>query len=188
MRTQPIIGSAVAGLGTTLLMEYASSWLYEREDERARSREEQLRPGMPTTVLVRKAARLLGRELEEDWATKLGTWTHYAFGAAGGPAAKLLTARGIPPLTAGVAVATGCRYSPTRASTHSWGSPRHPRPSPGKPTPAASPPTPCTASSWASCSAPEPRTESRKSLSDSHFRSLGARLGCDNGGMTETSS
>lgn len=107
MRTQPIIGSAVAGLGTTLLMEYASSWLYEREDEHARTREEQLRPGMPTTVLVRKAARLLGRELEEDRATKLGTWTHYAFGAAGGPTAKLLTARGIPPLKAGLAVATG---------------------------------------------------------------------------------
>jgi hypothetical protein len=88
-------------------MEYASSWLYEREDAQARTREEQLRPGMPTTVLVRKAARLLGRELEEDRATKLGTWTHYAFGAAGGPTAKLLTARGIPPLTAGLAVATG---------------------------------------------------------------------------------
>jgi hypothetical protein len=88
-------------------MEYASSWLYEREDAQARTREEQLRPGMPTTVLVRKAARLLGRELEEDRATKLGTWTHYAFGAADGPTAKLLTARGIPPLTAGLAVATG---------------------------------------------------------------------------------
>lgn len=55
--------------------------------------------------MVRKAARLLGRELEEDRATKLGTWTH-AFGAAGGPTARLLTVRGIPPLTAGVAVAT----------------------------------------------------------------------------------
>jgi hypothetical protein len=62
---------------------------------------------MPTTVLVRKDARLLGRELEEDRATKFGTWTHYAFGAAGGPAAKLLTARGIPALTASVAVAAG---------------------------------------------------------------------------------
>lgn len=105
MKVQPVLGSAVAGVGATLMMEYASSWLYEREDEQARAREEQLRSAMPTTVLVRKTAGVFGRELADEQADKLGMLVHYAFGASGGPAAKVLMARGLSPVQAGLGVA-----------------------------------------------------------------------------------
>jgi hypothetical protein len=95
----------VAGLGATLIMEYASSWLYEREDARAREREQQQRSDMPTTVLVRKLAHATGCELSDQTAEHLGTAVHYLFGAAGGPAARLLLGPGVAPLKAGLAAA-----------------------------------------------------------------------------------
>lgn len=37
---QKLIGSATAGLAATLFMEYASTWLYERQSEPSRQRED----------------------------------------------------------------------------------------------------------------------------------------------------
>jgi len=100
-----LLGRLPAGLSATLLMEHASSFLYGRQGEGTREREEELRTEMPTTALVRKAAAGLGRNLDEGLASHLGTGTHYAFGAAGGPVAALLTNRGVSPVGAGLAVA-----------------------------------------------------------------------------------
>jgi hypothetical protein len=100
-------GGVAAGLGATLLMEQASSLIYQRQSEALRDEEEQLRKEMPTTVLVRKAAGLLGRELDDETAQRLGMATHYAFGASGGPVAQVLRALGASPLKAGLIVATG---------------------------------------------------------------------------------
>lgn len=105
MRPARVAGAALAGLSATLLMEYASGWMYEREDTPARAREERLRPEMPTTALVRKSATLLGHELANERAERLGMVSHYTFGAAGGLIATLLTAVGFPPVKAGLAVA-----------------------------------------------------------------------------------
>jgi hypothetical protein len=107
MTARATLGSAAAGLGATLVMESVSSWLYEREDPEARSREEQLRSEMPTAVLVRKAARAAGREPADARVERLGVAAHYAFGAAGGLIARLVAGRAIAPLTAGLAVAGG---------------------------------------------------------------------------------
>lgn len=96
---------ALDGLGATLFMEYTSSWLYGKQDEAARKREEQLRAAMPTTVLVRKAAGLIGSELDDQTAEKLGMIAHYAFGAGGGPAAVALRRVGVSPIAAGLTVA-----------------------------------------------------------------------------------
>lgn len=106
MSPQRVLGSALAGLSATLLMEQASAKLYERQTAQSREREEQLRTEMPTTTLVRKTVGLLGSELADERAEKLGTLSHYAFGAADGPAALLLTRLGPSPLNAGLAVAT----------------------------------------------------------------------------------
>jgi hypothetical protein len=102
-----VVGAAVAGLGATLMMEYVSSFWYERHGEQVREREEQLRTEMPTTVLVRKAARLAGRELDDETAQRAGMIAHYAFGSSGGPAAQLLVSAGQDPLKAGLTVAMG---------------------------------------------------------------------------------
>ncbi len=100
------IGSALAELGATLFMEYASTWLYNRQSDTSRQREEQPRTEMPTTTLVRKTAALARLNFDDERAQKLGMLTHYGFGAAGGPAALLLTASGIGPLKASLSVAT----------------------------------------------------------------------------------
>jgi hypothetical protein len=65
-------------------MERASSALYERQDESSRRREEELRPEMPTTTLVRKVRERAGRKFEDGRAEQLGTWAHYAFGRPAG--------------------------------------------------------------------------------------------------------
>ncbi len=103
---QKLIGSALAGLGATLFMEYASTWLYNHQSQQSRQREEDLRKEMPTTTLVRKAAGVVGTELDDARAEKLGMAVHYFFGAAGGPQALLLRRFGSRPLQAGLGVAT----------------------------------------------------------------------------------
>ena len=55
---------------------------------------------------MRKTAGVLGRELDDAHAGKLGMFSHHVFGAAGGPAAQLLHAAGSSPLKAGLRVAT----------------------------------------------------------------------------------
>jgi hypothetical protein len=104
--TDLLIGAG-AGYAATRVMEKASTFLYERQSEEARRREEELREEMPTTVLVRKVADWRGVKLEDQQADRLGMWLHYRFGAAGGPVAAVW-ARTTPigPLGAGLAVGT----------------------------------------------------------------------------------
>ena len=101
-----LLGSLLVGLAATFVMEYTSGFLYDRQSEESRQREEELRPDMPTTALVRKAARRANVELSDDQAEKAGTFAHYAFGAGGGFAAVALARRGVSPVRAGLAVAT----------------------------------------------------------------------------------
>lgn len=107
MTVRGVTGSALAGLAATLFMEYASTAFYNRQSAPSREREEQLRTEMPTTTLARKTAAMLGTELDDRRAETLGTLSHYAFGAAGGPAALVLRGLGFAPIGAGGAVATG---------------------------------------------------------------------------------
>lgn len=100
-----MLGGLVAGLSGTLLMEYASNFVWKRQGEQSRERENELRPEMPTSALARKLAGLTGAELSDDEAQRLGMVAHYGFGAAGGPAAVALTRLGVEPLKAGFAVA-----------------------------------------------------------------------------------
>jgi hypothetical protein len=111
-----ILGAAVAGLGATLMMEYVSSFLYERHSQHTREREERLRTEMPTTVLARKLARLTGTELDDQTAQRLGMVLHYSFGASGGPAAQLLVRRGKHPIRAALIVASAMEITVDQAA------------------------------------------------------------------------
>lgn len=103
-----MLGAAFVGLSATLLMEYVSSFLYERESEDAREREERGREDdMPTTTLMRKFANAVGEELDDAQAERLGTMTHYVFGAGGGPAAAALYQAGMSPVSAGLVIGMG---------------------------------------------------------------------------------
>jgi len=149
MSAQAIIASAVAGLRATLLMERASSWLYEREGEQARGRKEHLRSEMPTSVLVRVAAGRLGRQLSGPQVQALGMVVHYAFGASGGPAARLLTHVGVPPLRAGLSVGAAMSVLVGELANALLGLSAPPKDFRGRRTPAARRRTPFTPSRWA---------------------------------------
>lgn len=67
------IGSA-AGYAATRIMDKGSAFLYERQDEASREREEELRQEMPTTVLVRRIADWRRLKLDEERVGQLGMW------------------------------------------------------------------------------------------------------------------
>ncbi len=103
-----LLGGTLVGLSATLIMEYAGSFLYERESEAVRHKEEQGRKDdMPTITLVRKPAAALGRQLDDKSAERLGTVAHFAFGSGSGPLIVMLTRSGMDPAKAGLAVGMG---------------------------------------------------------------------------------
>jgi hypothetical protein len=103
-----LLGGTLVGLSSTLIMEYAASFLYKRESEEVRQKEEQRRKDdMPTITLVRKLASALGRQLGDESAERLGIVAHFAFGSGGGPLIVMLTRFGTDPVKAGLAVGMG---------------------------------------------------------------------------------
>jgi|SRR5579884_2321394 len=102
------VGTA-AGYGATLLMEHASSWMYEHvESSAARQREEQLRDAMPTVVMAGKLNDRLGKPLSADRVQKVGEWLHFGFGVAWGPAYAIARRRTtIGPLKLGLLLGAG---------------------------------------------------------------------------------
>lgn len=99
--------SACAGYAATLLMERVSNWVYGRQPQATREREEALRSEMPTTTLARKLAGALGAELDDTRASQIGNVLHVVFGAGGGPATDALIRCGVPPMAAGMATGLG---------------------------------------------------------------------------------
>jgi hypothetical protein len=70
--------SSVAGYAATLVMERSANFLYERQNQSSRQREEQLRQEMPTATLVRRAGEVVwGRRstmsVPRDWAWRCTT-------------------------------------------------------------------------------------------------------------------
>ena len=102
-----LVWSSLAGYAATLVMERAANLLYQRQSQSSRQREEQLRPEMPTSTLVRRVGEMIGTKVEDKRAKKLGTIVHYAFGASGGPAAAFIQRQGIGPVAAGLAIGAG---------------------------------------------------------------------------------
>lgn len=78
---------ALAGLIGTWAMGLATSYLYEREDEQARQREDQARNGRTAyAIAVEKAAGAVGVQLRSERRDKLGGALHWVLGAGAGAA------------------------------------------------------------------------------------------------------
>lgn len=78
---------AAAGLAGTWVMGRVTSFLYAREDERARKREDEARGGKTAFgVAAEKLAGAAGRELDDDERKKLGSAIHWALGGSAGAA------------------------------------------------------------------------------------------------------
>lgn len=106
-------GAAIAGLAGyvgTKVMEPVSQKLYERESEKARDQEDEVRPGPPPQVAAQKTAALLGLKLS-DKQLEVGTMTfHYGLAISWAPFYQLLRRKTqLGPVTAGLA--TGAAMS-----------------------------------------------------------------------------
>lgn len=101
---------AAAGLAATWVMGRATTFLYEREDERARQREDAARGGRPAYgIAAEKAAAALGIRLSDAAREKLGAGIHWALGAGAGAAYGVLRRR-VPHADAGQGLAYGAAF------------------------------------------------------------------------------
>jgi len=76
----------LAGIGAGWLMDAVTSVMYDREDPVARSREEDARGGKHAyEIAAQKAARLFGRQLDDEQARRAGAkihgWLGFGMGA-----------------------------------------------------------------------------------------------------------
>lgn len=95
---------AVAGYVGTKAMEPVSMWLYERESEADRAREDAARPGPPYRLAAQNTTRLIGLNLSEAALDKAGLVFHYGLGASWAPTYALLRrTTGLGPVAAGLA-------------------------------------------------------------------------------------
>lgn len=85
---------ALAGAAATWIMGKATTYLYERESEPARQREDQARGGRTAyETAAEKAAGLAGKELSEDKRKKLGSAIHWSVGVGSSVLYALLRRR-----------------------------------------------------------------------------------------------
>jgi hypothetical protein len=79
-----IAKGAVAGAVATWLMGKVTTYLYERQDAETTKRERQVQPKTAYAVAAEKSARLVGADLSEEQAGRLGTALHWALGIGAG--------------------------------------------------------------------------------------------------------
>lgn len=88
------LDGAIAGAAATWLMGKLTSYLYAREDPRAKERENQARHGRTAYgVAAEKIARLAGRSLSDEQRRRYGERIHWALGASTGAAYAVLRER-----------------------------------------------------------------------------------------------
>jgi hypothetical protein len=96
------IGAAI-GYCSSRAMDKATSWYLERQSEASRRREEEVAPGGAPVLVGKKLARLVGRDVSDEGAAKIGSVVHRSLGMTYGMAAAALARKGVAPLAAGVA-------------------------------------------------------------------------------------
>ena len=102
--------ASVAGYLATKAMEPVGAWMYDRESEADREREEAVRPGPPYRVAAQKTAKLLGLDLSDSVLDKTALVFHYGLAVSWAPTYALLRLR--TPLTpVAAALASGAAMS-----------------------------------------------------------------------------
>jgi hypothetical protein len=101
-----VVQGALAGYVASRTMDVATTAFYRRQSEASKRREEELAAGGTLLQLGRQLGRVVGRDLDDAAAGRLGVVTHRAFGTTYGVLASALVGRGMPPLRAGLTVAS----------------------------------------------------------------------------------
>lgn len=95
---------ALAGYTASRAMDAATSLFYARQSDESKRREEELAPGGALVQLGHQLGQAAGRELGDEQAGRAGLAAHRTLGTVYGVLAAALARRGVPPMTAGVAV------------------------------------------------------------------------------------
>src|SRR3712207_1903366 len=96
------VGAAI-GYGASMAMDQATGWYFGRQSEASRRREEEVAPGGAPVLVGKKLACLVGRDVSDEGAVKIGSLVHRSLGMTYGMAAAALARKGVAPLAAGVA-------------------------------------------------------------------------------------
>ena len=99
------VGAAI-GYGASMAMDQATGWYFGRQSEASRRREEEVAPGGAPVLVGKKLARLVGRDVSDEGAAKIGSVIHRSLGMTYGMAAAALARKGVAPLVAGIATGT----------------------------------------------------------------------------------
>lgn len=90
------------GYGSSRVMDQATGWHLGRQTEASRRREEEVAPGGAPVLAGKKLARLVGREVTDADAARIGLFVHRSLGVQYGIAAAALVRAGIRPIWAGI--------------------------------------------------------------------------------------
>ncbi len=98
---------ALAGYAASRAMDAATTWLHARQSETSRRREEEIASGGMLLQLGRQLGGVVGRDLDDAAAGRVGLAVHRTLGVTYGVLAAALVRRGVPPLAAGPLVGAG---------------------------------------------------------------------------------
>lgn len=88
-----LVGAA-AGLAGTWLMDQVTTYLYERESDRAREDEDRARGGRTAYgIAAERIAEAVGNPLSDEQRTRAGTMVHWTLGATAGALYAILRGR-----------------------------------------------------------------------------------------------
>jgi hypothetical protein len=96
---------ALVGYVASRTMDVATTAFYRWQSEASKRREQQLAAGGTLVQLGRQLGHVIGRDLDEAAAGRVGVAVHRTFGTSYGVIASALVGRGMPPLRAGLLVA-----------------------------------------------------------------------------------
>jgi hypothetical protein len=88
-------------------MDAATTWFHARQSETSRRREEEIASGGMLLQLGRQLGGVVGRDLDDAAAGRVGLAVHRTLGVTYGVLAAALVRRGVPPLAAGPLVGAG---------------------------------------------------------------------------------
>src|SRR5919199_3530607 len=94
------IGAAI-GYGASRVMDLATDWYSEHQSEASRRREEEIAPGGTLVLAGRWLAGMLGRDVTDGEAERIGWVIHRVLGVTYGTAAAALARAGVSPTLAG---------------------------------------------------------------------------------------
>ena len=96
------IGAAIGYYGSRA-MDLATGWYFEHQSEASKQREEEIASGGTLVLAGRWLAGMLGREVTDEEAEKIGWVIHRLLGVTYATVAAALTRAGVPPMRAGIA-------------------------------------------------------------------------------------